>query len=134
MSDDRRQEAYRLYVQEGMPVRAIAQALGVPINTVYTWIHRERKARESPERATEPERARPVKGSGAKGNGPSVKGPVDEKAPEPETKAPQVALAPPPPDRWGRPSGSRALVPLPRVDNLSARAVFSVLNCFKFVT
>jgi transposase-like protein len=102
---DKRKEAYRLYVSEGMPCRAIAQVLGVPVNTVYTWISRERKARENPrpERATEPERARPVKGSGAKGNGPSVKGPVDEKAPEPETKAPQVALAPPPPDRWGRP-------------------------------
>jgi hypothetical protein len=55
----KRKEAYRLYVEEGMPARAIAQALGVPVNTVYTWISRERKARESPERATEHERANP---------------------------------------------------------------------------
>jgi hypothetical protein len=49
----KRKEAYRLYVEEGMPARAIAQALGVPVNTVYTWISRERKARE---RTPEPER------------------------------------------------------------------------------
>jgi hypothetical protein len=90
MSDARRKEAYRLYVSEGMPCRAIAQALGVPINTVYTWISRERKARENP---------RPGRTEGPK----PVKGATDEKTPEQEMKAPHVALCPPPPDRYGRP-------------------------------
>jgi len=104
---DKRKEAYRLYVSEGMPCRAIAQALGVPVNTVYTWISRERKARESPkpERAVGPERERPVKGgNGPDARTPSVKGPDNVKGP-PETgvKVLQDALCPPPPDRYGRP-------------------------------
>jgi DNA-directed RNA polymerase subunit RPC12/RpoP len=98
---DKRKEAFRLYVQEGMPCRAIAQVLGVPLNTVYTWIARERKARENPR----PERAKPertetrsVKGNGRDERTPSVKGP-----PETGVKVLQDALCPPPPDKYGRP-------------------------------
>jgi transposase-like protein len=47
MADNRRKEAWRLHVQEGMPIQAIAQTLGVPEGTVKTWLHRERKARET---------------------------------------------------------------------------------------
>jgi hypothetical protein len=92
MADDRRKEAFRLYVEEGMPCRAIAQALGVPLNTVYTWISRERKASENPR----PERTKPVNGRDART--PSVKGQS-----ETGVKVLQDALCPPPPDKWGRP-------------------------------
>ena len=47
MSETLRKQAYRLYVEEGMPAKAIAQALGVPVGTVKTWLHRERKAGET---------------------------------------------------------------------------------------
>jgi transposase-like protein len=101
MSDERRKEAFRLFVQEGMPAKAIAEALGVPVNTVYTWVHRERKARSNGPERTRPERGHPPKGPederGRPENG-------DAKTPSAEpVKGPQDALAPPPPDKWGRP-------------------------------
>jgi hypothetical protein len=83
MSDDRRQQAWRLHVQQGMPVRAIAETLGVPVGTVKTWLHRERKARETESTETGPTETGSTEPRGA------------------ETAPRQVALAPPPPDRWG---------------------------------
>jgi hypothetical protein len=62
MSETLRKQAYRLYVEEGMPAKAIAAALGVPEGTVKTWLHRERKARETVGEAAEPVVPGPLQG------------------------------------------------------------------------
>jgi DNA-directed RNA polymerase subunit RPC12/RpoP len=86
MTDERRREAWRLHVQEGMPVKAIAQALGVPVGTIKTWIHRERKAREA---------------AGAPNDGAARE--TDARETDTRETDARVALCPPPPDRYGRP-------------------------------
>jgi transposase len=51
---DKRKEAWRLHVEANMPVRAIAQALGVPVGTVKAWLHRDRRRGAQPATDTGP--------------------------------------------------------------------------------
>jgi hypothetical protein len=113
MSDDRRQKAWRLHVQEGMPIRAVAQTLSVPVGTVKAWIHRDK--RRGVQHATDDVSATDTDtatGATATGVEPTTASDIGLATGTPATDtsnaietgtATQDVLVPPPPDALGRP-------------------------------
>jgi hypothetical protein len=115
---DKRKEAWRLHVQAGMPVRAIAEALGVPVGTVKAWLHRDKRRgvqyATDDVGATDTDTATGATATGVEpatatatdtATGTSATDNVNATSPAIDTDdaTGQVALAPPPPDVWGRP-------------------------------
>jgi hypothetical protein len=120
---DKRKEAWRLHVEANMPVRAIAQALGVPVGTVKAWLHRDRRRGAQPATDTGPATTatdatnatlQPAGGAtdgatatrtatGATCDGYILPDTATDAGATGDATGPQDALVPPPPDSWGRP-------------------------------
>jgi transposase-like protein len=99
----KRQEAWRLYVEAGMPIKAIAETLGVSVSAVKTWLYRDRRRGVQPASATDEASATATDSAtetGASATDEAVTAPATATN---EAATDQAVLTPPPLDSWGRP-------------------------------